>query len=152
MSKENICPICGALPSENQPYPGTHGYTVLFECGTEIDRAYGYEDYESFSQKCDQPRKLTNKEIMDKIIASDKKRKWESIKFEHWADPQSEIHKLYEIFGYMVKALNNAKVSEKGCPTITAPDLLKSVLKQGEGHLNPTYIIELINKLNDGKI
>ncbi len=50
------CPICERKEKKEQPQSGTHCYTTVFECGTELDFIIGEEGYE-FSQRCDQPRK-----------------------------------------------------------------------------------------------
>lgn len=69
---KSTCPICDSLESEDQPQAGTHGYTIVYECGTRIDKAIGYPEYSEFAQKCDEPLKSTNKEILEKILSSKK--------------------------------------------------------------------------------
>jgi len=150
------CPVCNKdtqLPDDDQPQSGTHAYTIKFSCGTELDCAYDADiDEYSFGQKCNEERKLSGSELIDEMIKTKKKREWEAINFEGPGFPQSDIHRFYEIFGYMVKALDDAPIGKRGAPIINAPDLLKSVLRQGKGHLNPNEIIKLIQKLDKGFI
>lgn len=49
---KNICPFCGAGLSKDQPQIGTHGYTDVYECGTKIDKAFGYHEYADTRIKC----------------------------------------------------------------------------------------------------
>lgn len=63
------CPICGEKESKNQPQSGTHCYTTVFECGTELDFIYNDPDYQEFSQRCDQPHKRS---FMEELMYPDK--------------------------------------------------------------------------------
>lgn len=40
-----VCPICGQLPvaDELQPESGTHAFTIIFKCSTEIDFPIGHD-------------------------------------------------------------------------------------------------------------
>lgn len=48
------CPICGQLPipEELQPEAGTHAFTIIYKCSTEIDFPIGY-DGAVFGATCD---------------------------------------------------------------------------------------------------
>lgn len=61
------CPICNAPESYEQPQSGTHCYTTVFTCGTEIDACYGSDEWE-YSQRCDEPRRRS---FMDKLLYPD---------------------------------------------------------------------------------
>ena len=56
-SKDKIiehCPICNAISSdkETQPQAGTHVFTIIYACGTEIDYPIGHEGV-SLGKTCD---------------------------------------------------------------------------------------------------
>jgi transcription initiation factor TFIIIB Brf1 subunit/transcription initiation factor TFIIB len=50
------CPICGADEIPEQPYPGLHAATTIYECGCEIVQAIGSDEI-YYDQRCDEPRK-----------------------------------------------------------------------------------------------
>lgn len=60
--KHNVCPICCAKSTVEQPQAGLHGYTTVFECGCKIDRPISGEGF-SFSQRCDEPMKPSLEEV-----------------------------------------------------------------------------------------
>lgn len=60
--KHNVCPICCAKPTIEQPQAGLHGYTIVFECGCKVDRPISGEGF-SFSQRCDEPIKPSLEEV-----------------------------------------------------------------------------------------
>lgn len=49
-----LCPICGAgrEPEEKQPQSGTHAFTMIHKCGTEVDYPIG-QIGASFGATCD---------------------------------------------------------------------------------------------------
>lgn len=65
------CPICTSKmkSDEEQPYPGLHGYSIVFTCGTELCQGTGcnitLENLEySWQQRCDEPKKLDLHDIL----------------------------------------------------------------------------------------
>lgn len=49
----NPCPCCGAerLPDEEQPYPGTHAFSIKFKCGSQVVYVIG-DDYWEWEDQC----------------------------------------------------------------------------------------------------
>ena len=46
------CPKCGAEQCIEQPYPGTHSYTVTYKCGAKIVIAGYGKEYYSYDEEC----------------------------------------------------------------------------------------------------
>lgn len=48
------CPICNSIPIPEQPYPGLHAYTTIFQCGCETIQTFSDEHYIIYEQRCDE--------------------------------------------------------------------------------------------------
>lgn len=49
----DTCPICGASALNEQPQPSLHAYTTVYDCGTEITKAFCSDDDGIFDKRCD---------------------------------------------------------------------------------------------------
>ena len=70
------CPICkldNELPLEEQPQPGTHAYTIVFQCGTEIDFPISETNLDndgSPSKRCDDLKeKISVEDLAEKSMS-----------------------------------------------------------------------------------
>jgi len=61
----NNCPGCNSkpLPDDDQPYPGTHAFSIKYGCGAQIVFVIG-GDYWEWEKNCPE-MKITNAEIDD---------------------------------------------------------------------------------------
>ena len=50
---DHKCPICSAPASIEQPQESLHAYTTVYDCGTEITKAFGTDDEGIFDKRCD---------------------------------------------------------------------------------------------------
>lgn len=50
---DHRCPICSAPASIEQPQESLHAYTTVYDCGTEITKAFGTDDEGIFDKRCD---------------------------------------------------------------------------------------------------
>ena len=146
------CPICNKppLPENQQPQLGTHAYTTIYECGTEIDRAFGSEEDEwDYSQKCNEPHKLNGSELIDAMMEKKKKKDFSALTFKIQSFPQTHIAMMHEYTGYMLKAMEESETyNDRGYNTITAPELMVAVMKSCRGSANPMVVQELIKQLH----
>lgn len=58
------CPICGSLSLNEQPQASLHAYTTVYECGTEITKAFNSDDEGIFDKKC---KKLSIEEFYNNL-------------------------------------------------------------------------------------
>ena len=153
------CPVCNEgtiLPDDQQPQPGTHAYTIVFDCGTEIDYAYGDDNPEDVepSHKCTDGKKQSMKEMLDEMFKNSQKRKFDEMTFQIHDCPQTEIAMYHEMLGYMVKAMDESTQLDdrRGTRIIKAPELMKAVMHGGRGHFNPSLVVDLIKNLHKGTL
>jgi len=144
-----ICPICNkgkALPNEKQPQPGTHAYTIVYDCGTKIDYAYGYDDYEEVTVKCTDKKTNSN----EKPKPQEKNNKLSSIIFEHKGlFPESDIHLVHKVLGFMVEAIEDAPKNKRDIQSLNGSELMKEVMKKGKGSLNPNTVEKIIKFIKE---
>lgn len=50
---DHRCPVCSAPACDEQPQEGLHAYTTVYECGTEITKAFGSDDEGIYDKRCD---------------------------------------------------------------------------------------------------
>lgn len=50
---DHRCPICSSPASDKQPQEGLHAYTTVYDCGTEITKAFGSDDEGIYDKRCD---------------------------------------------------------------------------------------------------
>lgn len=50
---DHRCPICYEHASDEQPEPSLHAYTTVYNCGTEITKAFGSDDEGIYDKRCD---------------------------------------------------------------------------------------------------
>jgi len=143
-----ICPICNkgrVLPDEKQPQPGTHAYTIVYDCGTKIDHAFSH-DYKEISVKCTDEKINTIKAP----TLQEKSDELSSIFFEHKGTfPESEIHLVYNVLGFMVEAIEEASKNNKEVRTLNGTEIMREVMKKGRGSLNPNTVKKIIKFVKD---
>ena len=146
------CPICDTgimLPDEEQPQAGTHAYTVVYDCGTEVDYTYGDIDYEEVSHKCTDGKKISMDDRLEEMMSNKKKKDFSSLTFKIQSFPQTHIAMMHEYTGYMLKAMEESETfNDRGYNTITAPELMVAVMKGCRGSANPMVVQELIKQLH----
>ena len=146
------CPICDTgivLPDEEQPQSGTHAYTVVYDCGTEVDYAYSDVDYEEITHKCSDGKKISLDARLEEMIVNKKKKEFSELTFRIQDCPQTHISMLHEYTGYMLQAMNEIEnFDSKGYRVITAPELMVAVMKGCRGSANPMVVQELIKHLH----
>jgi hypothetical protein len=146
------CPICHngvILPDDEQPQSGTHMYTVVYDCGTEIDCSYG-DTKEEISYKCTDSKKITMEESLQSMLIDRKKREFSELTFKIQDFPQTYISMLHEYTGYMLQAMNKStEYDKKENRIISAPELMAAVMKGCRGSANPMVVQELIKKLHE---
>lgn len=54
---DHRCPICSEHASDEQPEPSLHAYTTVYDCGTEITKAFGSDDEGIYDKRCDAIKK-----------------------------------------------------------------------------------------------
>ena len=152
MSKCPICNVGELLPSDDQPQAGLHGYTLVYTCGTEKDGAIGSNDME-VSHKCTDGKKQSMKEMIDEMMVNRAKRDFTEMTFKIHDCPQTHIAMIHELTGYMMEAMNaSTEYDSRENRIISAPDLMKAVMKGTRGSCNPMVVQQLIKDLHKGTI
>ena len=80
-----LCPICNSLQKsqDEQPQMGTHVFTIVFECGTEIDFPIGYDGAEYGVTCTGEVKRFDMEDMLNRMsnskkqaIAKELKEKW----------------------------------------------------------------------------
>ncbi len=143
------CPICESgslLPDEKQPQSGTHAYTLIYSCGTEID--YAYSDNKnsdgSVSHKCTNGKKKTLDETMDLLMKKRMKNKWESLTFK--VSEGIGIYKRARIYSCFDRVLRRVDDCNQVKQEIKAPELLALMMEISDGNFTKEDAIKIIEE------